>query len=456
MNDSKSNKKKLFLNVIFIFGIVVLILILAFALIRFVPQMYSGLGAVGKVFTSPFKSDNIEIFVSNSNVRSNEEFLMNWNYDVSTDGEYAITYHCDDGIKLYSYYNEVTQQILCNTNYSYPSDRDSATLRIEYSGSGEKQVPLTINYFDEDGSSIANNTISVRVFGGNDGDNNIIITENDSENNQGISNNSGDSVGSDEAKDVASTNNLSNIQESNLSNIIKLPDLAILNAISINNQTIQFTVRNIGGAVASPWYFAYTVPGDGVQLSQIQPILSPGQGIRYTINLANPSSGSVAIVVDSTNEMNEISETNNISDIKITGGSTIGVIGGGNYNFGTNPDLIITEIQVGQIIGSNFIADGEISDREDAAVRFVVTNQGGQPSGLWRFNIDNLPYDSNDEYESSKQNSLSPGQSIEVIVEFKNPDAGRYSIELEIDSDDDVREENERNNSAIQTLRVRD
>ncbi len=106
--------------------------------------------------------------------------------------------------------------------------------------------------------------------------------------------------------------------------------------------------------------------------------------------------------------------------------------------------------------GSRFVEDDEIDEDDDAAVRFVVVNRGGETTDEWRFEITNTPYDSDDDYRSSRQDELRPGESIEIIVEFENPDEGRYNIEVEVDSEDDTDEENERNNDEKERLKVED
>ena len=105
--------------------------------------------------------------------------------------------------------------------------------------------------------------------------------------------------------------------------------------------------------------------------------------------------------------------------------------------------------------GSRFIEDDEINSDDTAAVRFVVKNQGGESTGSWKFEITNLPYDgSDDSYKSKSYSSLKPGQSLEVVAEFDGIDDGDYTLRLEVDSEDDVDEENERNNTESESIEV--
>jgi subtilase family serine protease len=81
---------------------------------------------------------------------------------------------------------------------------------------------------------------------------------------------------------------------------------------------------------------------------------------------------------------------------------------------------------------------------------------GGESTGSWKYTIKNLPYkNGDDEYESKNQSSLRPGESVEIIVGFDNPDKGDYKIEVKVDSDDDVDEESESNNKKTEDLEVK-
>jgi len=75
-----------------------------------------------------------------------------------------------------------------------------------------------------------------------------------------------------------------------------------------------------------------------------------------------------------------------------------------------------------------------IPDDRTAAVRFTVSNLGGQPSGPWAF-IANLPIEGEPSYRyvSPAQDSLAPGMELEFTLSFDevlHKDAGTIRIEV--------------------------
>jgi uncharacterized cupredoxin-like copper-binding protein len=249
-----------------------------------------------------------------------------------------------------------------------------------------------------------------------------------------------------------STNNAGVVNQTYYSG---LPDLAISNLIEIRDAVVSFTVSNIGSGNSGVWFFTYRMPDGDIALSPSQNSLLPGQAVRYTLRFEDIPDGQVTIAVDPYNAIRENSDRNNVASTYVNGDS---VSSSRNYDYDRNDDadLEIEDLEVGRMSGSRFVEDDEIDEDDDAAIRFTVVNRGGEDTGRWRFTVDPTPYDDEDEYESRLQDSLDPGESATIVVEFENPDEGEYDIEVEVDSDDDVDEENERNNDETETLEVRD
>ena len=173
----------------------------------------------------------------------------------------------------------------------------------------------------------------------------------------------------------------------------------------------------------------------------------------YTIDFNQRSlgEGKAVVIIDSTNAVTESSETNNVATILVDGDNRDDGYG---YDPSDDADFKILDLEVGRISGNRFIEDDEADEGDDVAIRFVVANIGGEETEDWRFEIDNLPYDDDDTYRSGRQDSLRPGESVEVITEFENADEGNYRIRVEVDSEDDTDEENERNNDDSVRLEV--
>jgi hypothetical protein len=230
-------------------------------------------------------------------------------------------------------------------------------------------------------------------------------------------------------------------------------DLQITNIGKLDNSAFSFIVWNYGSKTSGTWYFTYTdaVNPSKVVYSPIQMSLAPGQGMLNTVRFDSQryDSQTISIVVDATNSVSESNESNNYASVIITGDRNNNY---NDYDDDDEADLIIEDFEVGRMSGSRFVEDDEIDEDDDAAVRFTVRNRGGESTGSWRFEISNTPND--DDYRSSNQSSLRPGEEVEFVIEFENPDEGTYNIKVEVDSDDDVDEEKENNNTDSETLEV--
>jgi hypothetical protein len=234
------------------------------------------------------------------------------------------------------------------------------------------------------------------------------------------------------------------------------PDLAITNIARTEGQSaLSFTAYNLGSRSTGNWYFSYTDaenPGRTL-ISPLQPNLNPGQGLLIQVRFDSQENRNqtVSVFLDSTYSINESNEGNNTASVIINGDRNGG---GRSFNRNDDADLVIEDLEVGRISGNRFVEDDDIDEDDDAAIRFTVRNRGGESTGSWRFEIENTPND--DDYRSNRQGSLRPGESREYVIEFENPDEGSYNIRVDVDSSDDVDEEDERNNDEAERLRVRD
>ena len=121
-------------------------------------------------------------------------------------------------------------------------------------------------------------------------------------------------------------------------------------------------------------------------------------------------------------------------------------------------DLTVRVTETGYLRSANtnsFVKDNEVPEGERPAIKFRVTNVGTNKSGTWNFEA-KLPTTSSYTYKSSNQQSLMPGQFIDFTLGFDRAKDGENRISLEIDSQDDVDESNERNNTTSVEIEVED
>lgn len=431
-----NTKKVLITKILFLIGIIVLIFIFAFALIKIVPKIFSGLASVGQFVTSPFNSKTIKLSTDDKEINSGDKFILSWKYDTNKDGDYKISYKCQQDLSLQIVSAEGLKTLVCNNTYNLKQSKS-----IQLIASLKKQntfvdLPIKIDFISsEDDSVLASGeiTLGIKNESKNAGET-IIISE---------------TVNDNEIVD-SNKNNSSTKQTINYGPA----DLAISNAYALNDTSITFTVSNIGGSASGVWYFNYTDPRGSTQTSPAQISLSRGQGLRFTLNFDRNIRGEdVRIVVDPQNSISESNRYNNTDIIKIEGGDGSSI--DNDYNSKDDADLRIMEMEVGRLSGSKFTEDDEIEEDDEAAVRFIVKNIGGESTGSWKYEITNLPYDNDDDFESKTQSSLRPGESREIIIGFDSPDEGNYDIKVKVDSDDDVDEESESNNTKTEELEVR-
>ena len=433
--------------------ILVIIVLLAFAIIRFIPFIFSSFASAGNALKSPFEK-GLEIKLSENDLDSEESFRLYWEYSKSSeieDGSFNLQYDCAPNLKLHVANTDKTE-LLCDTDYKLnKGDRYIDLISVLDKKNSYTESEIKVSFLDKAGSEISFGSLVFSVT--NEGDvpiNDLSGSASISSQNVSDQNTENDSNSNDSSKNTTTTTQTNNT-------VSTAPaDLSIINMRAVNDTQVVFDVSNIGGRPTGNWNFTYTIPGENAETSPIQPNLNPGNTIRYTLTFDDIDSADVVVYLDPNDLINENSETNNLRTVFIRGDGGNSNNSDNSYNRNDDADLEIRNLEVGYMSGSRFREDDDIDDNEDAAIRFEVVNRGGESTGSWRFEIEETPYDgSNNDYRSNRQDSLRPGESRIITVEFENPDEGRYDIEVTVDSDDDVDEEDERNNNESETLRVR-
>ncbi len=432
--EGKTSIKDLVLKVLFIIGIIIIIVILAFSVIRFVPKVFSSFASVASLVSSPFTSE-IEVKSNSSELNTNDTFALTWEYKPKEIGDYYFRYDCVEGVSINIISNEGVKGMLCNTQYNLGTSKN-ANFKVNLNKKNSfVDFPVVIEYASNSGSDVKASgklTLSVKNEG--------VVTPN-SLSSATITN-----------SEIINTNPTTNPAPQNTNTTYtSKADLSVMNVSSNNNQ-VSFTVMNVGGQSTGIWYFSYLISGESLVYSNPQMSLRSGEGIRYTLTFDNESDESVTVIVDAARSVNESNESNNSFTTNFDGTGN----GNSNSSYDKNDDanLEITSLEVGRMNGNSFREDDEIDDSDEAAVRFIVKNTGGENTGSWRYEITNTPYDNDDDYRSNNQSSLRPGESREIIISFDNIDEGNYSIKVEVDSDDDVDEESERDNTESEKLEV--
>jgi hypothetical protein len=384
---------------------------------------------------------------------------VSWDSNITKTGLYNISHSCIDKVTVDIETINGTRRMICGDTFTLGPNDGSVTLVANLNKENAfADIPVAITFADEDNKVVASNNVVVTIQNG------------DPNAGTGISAQPIEPVEEEEeaTAPTTSTPRATTPRATTQPRTVYYPplvtgpaDLAISNIAVLGNNRVAFTVTNNGGRATGSWLFNYSTPTSPKQTitSPLQPTLGPNQSILYTVTFAAKSSGNQTVVVqlDPNNNVPESSETNNVGTITMTGPAFGGGSNNtdGDYDSRDDADFQIIGLEVGRISGGRFIKDSEAEDGDDIAIRFVVKNRGGDETEDWRFEVSGLPYDDDDTFRSREYNSLRPGESIEIFVEFENIDEGRYEIEVFVDSENDTREESESNNRSDVDIRVR-
>lgn len=113
------------------------------------------------------------------------------------------------------------------------------------------------------------------------------------------------------------------------------------------------------------------------------------------------------------------------------------------------PDFTVTIHSVGYLASTtadSFIATTTISGTRPA-VSFTIKNVGTNVTGPWRWSI-RIPTQMAYLYESTPQQSLAPGDSIDYTLGFDQANHGTQTISVTANFDKTVKESNQENNTA--------
>jgi hypothetical protein len=88
-------------KIIFIGGAIVLFILLAIWIIRWVPKFIADIGNVGTSVTDTLRGgDVIRVQVNNDEINTGEPFVVSWEHEPSKPGEYYISYTCEEALML--------------------------------------------------------------------------------------------------------------------------------------------------------------------------------------------------------------------------------------------------------------------------------------------------------------------------------------------------------------------
>jgi hypothetical protein len=448
------NKANLIAKILFIAGGIILFIVLVIFVFRVVPKAISGLSNLGSGVRGIFSSEEIKITTESDMVEVQTPTAVSFEYTPEKEGQYYVSYACADGLFFDIQSKDGPKRIVCDVPLKLGSSINSISLVPIFTESNTfVDSKISISYKDTTGKTLASGTKLITIAE----DVNMDVadkTENPYTNNGTLAGSNVTTKPLEAVKPPVVSQPTTTYTTPVAVRSTKDLTITYISPIDSKSAFVMY-VYNYGNTATGPWEFSYTDAENPsrTSLSPIQASLGGGQGLAITVGFDGQDNArqTINVMLDPSNRIVESNKTNNSKSVIISG-NTNSKNNSGNSN--NDADLIITSMEVGRISGSRFVKDDEIDEDDTAAVRFVVKNEGGESTGSWRFEIDNLPYDRNDTYKSKSYSSLRPGQSIEIVADFEGVDEGRYTLRIKVDSDDDVDEERENNNTKTETLEV--
>jgi subtilase family serine protease len=234
-----------------------------------------------------------------------------------------------------------------------------------------------------------------------------------------------------------------------------------VNIISLNNVSqndkvvVRFKVANEGTNSTGNWQITALLPtliqSERTFVSRIEPSLRPSENHEMTLmfDSFDATKNEIVITIENTNDTNSV---NNIIRIPISG--SINTTNDTTYS-GNRADLEVKIISVGIIDRyNNFYATNNLDTNDTIAVKFQVQNIGGSTSGYYDMKVKVPTEDNSDTKTFRSLSPLAPGVKTEFTVNFENPDSGRNTISIELDPDNDIRENKETNNKDSKTVNI--
>lgn len=449
--------KDIVIRILFVLGIIIILVMLAIGIVKIVPKIFSSLATAGGSLSGLTNREEIIISTNTDELDSEKPFLVSWAHENKSDdseGLYSISHNCVNDVEIEIVGSTSSKTLVCNKQFTIGTDPITVQLNpILGAENTLRDIEISVSYTERNTTiprTEGEKTLTLRNFEGAgtlagsttdyqdiNGAGTVEITTTDFEDEE------------ENNDDNQNTNTTPSVSTPLPPVVSTTPaDLAVSNISSINN-IIIFTVTNIGGRSSGIWTFNYTLPtnpsitrSSGVNIS-----LNPGERLQFTINLNNTDidDGSVIIDVNADRRISESSYSNNriTAFVDSNGG---GSNNNGGYNSNDDADLVITEM---------YVRDDDVDEDDEVILYFTIKNQGGKNTGRWEYEV-SLPTDPRETF-SNRESSLRPGQSREFRIEFDGLREGNnQDIRLEVDPDDDIDEENERNNDETVEIDVRD
>lgn len=472
--DDTPRKSNTIVRGAIIVAIILVLLFIALAIVKFVPKLISSIGTANVSFSSLFSPKDKISVSSPTEVKSGSPFTVTWkNNTADSVGSLMWSYKCVDGASVE--YNSISGQrpVICDTMFPLPATGESYSFIAKNSNAKDTPITMSVSLWDAEMKNVKIQGGTNMTILANSSAVSTPVNQYDPSRNATTTTTTTTNKNTDTPKpatNVIHNNSNTNTTKTNtgsadlrvtLSKIGRTVNGAYVDSTSFaenDRVTVRFNVANVGSARSGAWTLRADLPtktiGDKVYTSNAQPSLNPGDSYEMTISFDtfDPNGRNIAITINA----NDANQSNNVLNIPVTSnGSYPNNNNNNNYNnTGSRSDLVIRIIDVGIMNSNNqFYYSNFLTRNDKVAVKFEIQNIGSQNTGNFRFNA-NLPTQTADVYQSNTENSLAPGETRQYTIGFNNAITGNSTVSFRVDSDNNVSENDENNNYASRTINV--
>ncbi len=240
---------------------------------------------------------------------------------------------------------------------------------------------------------------------------------------------------------------------------------------------VKFKVENRGTAPTGTWSLHVVMPSQNTadQIRNVSNVgsLPPGSAVEGQVNFDQPTAGSptVTLSVQTVLPAPELSTANDTASTVLSVSGYNNGNGNGTINTGSQPDLSARVVAVGILNSNNqFVPTSVFHSYDRIAVKFAVSNTGSNATGAWSFRADmngngynnnnyngsynNQNYNSGSKTYTSNETSISGNTTLNYIVAFDNVAQGYNTLNILLDTFNQVSESNEGNNTLNTSVNV--
>lgn len=304
------------------------------------------LGAAARLLSGPAKSialflsaislasEAITVEVNPTTVLSGEKFFVTWEHKKKTeDGAYDFLYPCRAGLRIML---ETKESIPCNSAFAVTGKSSLAAI-AEWNKEAPLDLPVTIAFTPQGADRPTLAATGIVTIASSKTISEAYATTTPKRSTEGSPAASGQTFANGSTTTIALT---PRINPSGVPDLrVEIMATGILATTSTSSAifipktsagegeraAIVFDVKNGGDNVSGEWRFRAQLPvTNGDFLSDIQPSLAPGNGVRFTIgfeSLNNSGANTAIITVDPESKIaRDQNRTNNSANVVITRG----------------------------------------------------------------------------------------------------------------------------------------